>query len=202
MLRSALLVLAPAVALALPSFGSSSSASASSSSRHLIETAPFVRNWVDSPKYKENALAVGYFDLTSLHERGDLALLDEASFAANDYAAVVPDMPRQGTAVNRLIPLLSSSLLNDTVSTLAAYKTRNYQSAEAVEASDWLLGRFEAAARSAGRLGVDASVRLFPHSWKQPSVIATIKGTLYPDEVRFPYLCFRFLLRVAHGDNF
>jgi len=70
--------------------------------------------------------------------------------------------------------------IRGTITTMAAYNNRYYQSETGAEASRWLKGHWAGlAAKLPG-----ASAALFAHSaWKQPSVILTIPGSELPDEI-------------------
>lgn len=68
--------------------------------------------------------------------------------------------------------------IKDTVDSLVSFGSRYYTLQSSVEAANWIKTQFEQAAT--GRSFV--SVELFPHTWAQPSVIATVRGSQYPDE--------------------
>jgi leucyl aminopeptidase len=86
----------------------------------------------------------------------------------------------QEATVAPLVASVKEANIRGTISSLAAYNNRYYQSETGVEAARWLKGRWsELAAKMPG-----ASAGLFPHSaWKQPSVILTIPGSELPDEI-------------------
>ncbi|RKG65063.1 M20/M25/M40 family metallo-hydrolase [Corallococcus sp. CA054B] len=83
--------------------------------------------------------------------------------------------------VNSLFSGLQEASLRGTIIQLSSYTNRYYNnSTGGTQAADWLKTTWESYAN--GRS--DVSVQLYTHSgWTQPSVIATITGTVYPDEV-------------------
>lgn len=71
-----------------------------------------------------------------------------------------------------MLDLLSADNLHQTVSKLSSFKTRYYNSPSGVSAAHWIRDQF----KTIGRNRTDVEVELFQHSFKQPSVIARIKG--------------------------
>ncbi|RKH40688.1 M20/M25/M40 family metallo-hydrolase [Corallococcus sicarius] len=87
------------------------------------------------------------------------------------------------SVVNSLFSGLAEGSLRQTITDLSSYTNRYYNgSTSSVQASNWLRSTWASYAASANR--DDVTVELYTHSsWSQPSVIATIKGTLTPNEV-------------------
>lgn len=81
--------------------------------------------------------------------------------------------------VNPLLTTLSQANILATIQHLSAYTTRYYTSATGVQASNWLRDQWTAMKGSR----TDVTVQQFTHSWAQSSVIATITGTTFPNEV-------------------
>jgi leucyl aminopeptidase len=80
----------------------------------------------------------------------------------------------QQTVVSPLLSQMQASNIGQTIVDLSAYVNRYYQTTGGVNSSDWLKQRWTTLA--GGR--TDITVEQFTHaSWKQKSVIATIKGT-------------------------
>jgi leucyl aminopeptidase len=80
----------------------------------------------------------------------------------------------QQTVVTPMLSQMQASNIGQTIVDLSAYVNRYYQTAGGVNSSDWLKQRWTTLA--GGR--TDITVEQFTHaSWKQKSVIATIKGT-------------------------
>ncbi len=104
----------------------------------------------------------------------------EASLRSAPVGARAAYTLDQQAAVNPLAAAVSEANLRATISAMAAFNNRYYQSDTGVDAARWVNGRWsELAARIPG-----ASSALFAHSgWKQPSVILTIPGSEKPDEI-------------------
>jgi hypothetical protein len=84
------------------------------------------------------------------------------------------------TSVAELLTQLQASNLESTVANMSAFNNRYFSQQSGAEASDWLKGEWDLIANSRD----DISVEYYRHSgWAQPSVIATIEGTLLPDEI-------------------
>jgi leucyl aminopeptidase len=79
----------------------------------------------------------------------------------------------QQTLVKSLLPEIKQENILATIKHLSSYKNRYYQTASGVEAAKWIAQNLKEIAKNRS----DISVDLFTHrKWKQPSVIATIKG--------------------------
>jgi bacterial leucyl aminopeptidase len=110
----------------------------------------------------------GFMDLTE--DDG----LDLSAVATRQPLARVAERTAHARELIRsLVREVSEEELKATVAHLSSYKTRNYKSDTGKEAALWIRDRFQQLA--AGR--DDVEVELFEHSWKQPSVIARIKGS-------------------------
>jgi len=86
----------------------------------------------------------------------------------------------QQAVVTPLVAGVQEASIRGTISSLSAFHSRYYQSETGVQAAQWLKSRWaEIAAKVPG-----ASAELFAHSaWKQPSVILTIPGSEFPEEI-------------------
>lgn len=115
----------------------------------------------------------GYF----AHDSKAAALASMSAAAAGPRIAYTLD---QQATVTPLAAAVDEAGISATISAMAAYNNRYYQSETGVAAARWLKDRWsELAARAPG-----ASAALFTHaSWKQPSVILTIPGSEKPDEI-------------------
>ncbi|MHA7632188.1 M20/M25/M40 family metallo-hydrolase [Corallococcus sp. M7] len=118
-----------------------------------------------------------------------------AGYMAHDtqeaaLAALTPAQPTQSlvsytldnaAVVNSLFTGLQEASIKSTITQLSSYTNRYYNnSSGGTQAASWLQGIWAGYAN--GRS--DVSVQLYSHSgWTQPSVIATITGTVFPDEV-------------------
>ena len=82
-------------------------------------------------------------------------------------------------SVNALLAELAIGNLDTTVSTLANYHNRYYTQQTGVDSANWIKSHWQALTQNRS----DISVQTYAHSWNQPSVIATIQGAVFPDEV-------------------
>ncbi|RYZ41120.1 MAG: M28 family peptidase [Myxococcaceae bacterium] len=117
--------------------------------------------------------------LTHDTQEAALAVLQPAQPAINP--TLVSYTLDNAAVVSSLFSGLQEASLRSTITQLSSYTNRYYNgSTSSVQASNWLKSTWESYA--AGRS--DVSVQLYTHaSWSQPSVIATITGTLNPTEV-------------------
>ncbi|RKG85688.1 M20/M25/M40 family metallo-hydrolase [Corallococcus terminator] len=117
--------------------------------------------------------------LTHDTQEAALAVLQPVQPAINP--SLVSYTLDNAAVVSSLFSGLQESSLRSTITQLSSYTNRYYKgSASSVQASNWLRDTWLSYA--AGRS--DVSVQLYTHStWDQPSVIATITGTLLPSEV-------------------
>jgi bacterial leucyl aminopeptidase len=100
--------------------------------------------------------------------------------AARGVLAAPPLELAEPETVQQLIPLVDAGQILGTITGLAAFPTRYYQSSSGVEAAEWLRDQWASLAASRP----DAVAELRPHSgWPQPSVTLTIPGDELPDEV-------------------
>jgi len=96
------------------------------------------------------------------------------SLASADYS-----INQQGL-INPLIDKVSEEKIRQTITKLAQYNNRYYDSDTGVQASQWIRDYWRELAKKRS----DVTVELFNHSqWKQPSVIMTIRGSKLPQEV-------------------
>eukprot|EP01088_Endostelium_zonatum_P013373 TRINITY_DN278_c0_g1_i1.p1 TRINITY_DN278_c0_g1~~TRINITY_DN278_c0_g1_i1.p1 ORF type:complete len:371 (-),score=88.82 TRINITY_DN278_c0_g1_i1:73-1185(-) len=86
----------------------------------------------------------------------------------------LPPAPVHQAIVGPLLAKLSQSDVEENIKHFTtAYTTRYYTTTSSVEAAQWLAKRYETYASHR----TDVSVRLFKHSWAEPSVIARIEGS-------------------------
>lgn len=80
----------------------------------------------------------------------------------------------QTKPVKALLPKLNQTQIQTSLTTFSNFHNRYYNADYGVESSTWLLQQVKAAASASGARNV--SVEAFAHSFKQPSIIATIRG--------------------------
>lgn len=83
------------------------------------------------------------------------------------------------TTVDTLLAELTPSNLTATIDSLASYHNRYYSQQTGADAATWLKNKWSTMASQRA----DISVDFYQHSWKQPSVIATINGTTNSEEI-------------------
>ena len=97
-----------------------------------------------------------------------------SEFATVNYTIDNPN------AVSALLSQINSNNLTATVNSLSSYYNRYYTSNTGVDAAQWIQSEWQTIVNSRN----DIDVQLYSHdSWNQPSVIATITGSTYPDEI-------------------
>lgn len=107
-------------------------------------------------------------DITATRDLGSVTFAGKGS-------ASFPDKCVQQSQVAPLAKALNKTNMEANLEKLTSFHTRYYNSDYGRESSDWVLGRVRDMVKAAG--AEDAvSVKSFPHTWKQSSVIATIPG--------------------------
>jgi leucyl aminopeptidase len=97
-------------------------------------------------------------------------------------STVIPQRPTQQSVVKPLCEKIDSETqprLTASITHLSSYRTRHATTETGVQAAHWFRDQFQAIINSlpAARRSL-FSVRLYPHTnWRQPSVIATMKGS-------------------------
>ena len=83
------------------------------------------------------------------------------------------------TTVDSLLSELTASNITATIDSLASYHNRYYTQQSGADAANWLKNKWSNMASERA----DISIDFYQHSWKQPSVIATITGTTNSEEI-------------------
>jgi len=92
----------------------------------------------------------------------------------------IPGGPKHQAEVNRINGRMSGANIWSTITTLSNYHTRYYTTTTGVNAVTWLEQQYRSIAGS--RLGADVSIERFDHTWAQPSLIVSIRGTKFPTQ--------------------
>jgi len=90
----------------------------------------------------------------------------------NITLAPIPTTPVHQTYVRSLLPNLSAAQMRTTVTDLSNFFTRYYTSQTGEEAATYIFNRYRSYAGSR----TDITVMRYTHSWRQPSIVATILG--------------------------
>jgi leucyl aminopeptidase len=99
----------------------------------------------------------------------------------NKKMFTIPVYPSHMTVVRPLLSSVNPNNVWSTIQSLSAYQTRYYTSQTGLQAANWLYSQYSSYA--ANYPPETATVLRFSHSWLQPSIIARIPGTVYPNEV-------------------
>ncbi|MBC7398053.1 MAG: M20/M25/M40 family metallo-hydrolase [Bdellovibrionales bacterium] len=147
--------------------------------KRLIDTGNGHARWVSEveadqllAKAHASKRCGGYFDLTNF-KPSQTKINQTVLPLVENFTLALPDRPlTQQNFLASAIPALDSARIIETVKTLAAFKNRYYQSPYGVQAAQMIAEQFT----KLGKNRSDVKVELFKHSFKQPSVIATIAG--------------------------
>lgn len=112
-------------------------------------------------------------------EQAAKAYLQQAQVNNTQTVATVNYSIDNPAAAQALLAELSTTRLDNTVSTLAAFHNRYYSQQSGVDAADWLRTHWQQIASSRS----DITVQSYNHSWAQDSVVVTIAGQELSDEV-------------------
>lgn len=101
------------------------------------------------------------------------------AFSFAQYAESKTKFPAK-TAYNDTVRPLAKSLskknMHDHLTTFTSFHTRYYKSSSGIDSAKWLMGQINETIVAAGADKYGATVKMFPHSWGQFSVIAQIPG--------------------------
>ena len=87
-----------------------------------------------------------------------------------------PKKPAYNESLAPLMKKLSKKNMRSNLETFTSFHTRYYKSTSGAESSAWLYGRVNETVYESGAHKHGADVKVFPHTWGQNSVIATIPG--------------------------
>ncbi|KAI9753772.1 MAG: Leucine aminopeptidase 1 [Chaenotheca gracillima] len=137
--------------------------------KFLVELAPGETQWItEDEKWALRREGRNFMDIT---ETPSLGLLSQS---AAKKTVTFPHKPIYKDDVTGLVGNLSKSHMRSNLEKFSSFHTRYYKSSTGVESAEWLFGRVNETIAAAGPS--NASVKKFPHSWGQPSLIATIPG--------------------------
>ncbi|KAH6892619.1 hypothetical protein B0T10DRAFT_401844 [Thelonectria olida] len=133
---------------------------------YRIELAPDdIRTVTEEEKWALKAEHTHFIDITDL---------DDVPVSKLKARATFPGAVTQTTAVKALLPKLSQTRLRDTLTTFSNFHNRYYTASYGQQASEWLLSQVQSIISSSGATNVN--VTKFTHSFRQPSIIASIPG--------------------------
>lgn len=97
-------------------------------------------------------------------------------FASNKDSVTYPRKVAYNSTITPMLKKLDKSNMHKNLEVFTAFHTRYYKSDYGAQSSAWLLGKVNDTVAASGALTHGASVKAFPHSWGQSSIIATIPG--------------------------
>ncbi|KAF5013239.1 hypothetical protein FDECE_753 [Fusarium decemcellulare] len=134
--------------------------------KYKIQLSPTdIRTVTEDEKWALREKHVNFIDITDLDEDPPMSL---------QMLAVFPGAVAQTTAVRALLPKISQTRLRSALTTFSNFHNRYYTSTYGEQSAQWLLGQVQSVISASG--AANASVKTFTHSWRQPSIIATIPG--------------------------
>lgn len=143
----------------------------------LIELNESARVWMTPQQVDDLAQNSkgGFMDITDHVSFYTAREMEHTNRTARLPPTAFPTSLSHQDYVDSILPTLSASNIEKSISTLSAYRTRYYTTDTAVQAVNWLMQQYKDAAGN--RLGVDVSIELFMHTWEQPSLIVAIEGS-------------------------
>jgi len=136
----------------------------------LIEFNESVRVWMTEEEVSKLVECIPESRTSFMDITDNLELGMYSGLTANPP---IPTKPTHQTVVRPLLQNVDEQKFKSTISTLSSYSTRYYTSTTAVESAKWLAGQYTSFSSHRN----DTSVRLYQHTWVQPSVIARIEGS-------------------------
>jgi leucyl aminopeptidase len=138
---------------------------------YLIELAPGETRYVtEDDKWALRLDGINFFDITETPELG--ALNREIGVKSVSF----PKKTAHNESIAPLLKKLEKKNMRKHLEKFTSFHTRYYKSSTGAESSAWLLSQVNNTLSEAGALEHGASVKAFPHSWGQASIIATIPG--------------------------
>ncbi|KAF4437307.1 leucyl aminopeptidase, partial [Fusarium albosuccineum] len=134
--------------------------------KYKIQLSPTdIRTVTEDEKWALREKHVNFIDITGLDEDPPKSL---------QMIALFPGAVAQTTAIMALLPKISQTRLRSALTTFSNFHNRYYTSTYGEQSAQWLLGLVQSVISASG--AANASVKTFTHSWRQPSIIATIPG--------------------------
>jgi leucyl aminopeptidase len=119
----------------------------------------------------------GYFSFDNERDAVDFGTQQELAPAAIPSITYTID---QNTVIRPLLDKLEPEKITSMITKMTSFNNRYYTATTGVDSQNWLKAKWEEV--GAGR--TDFSVELVTHErWPQPSVVATIVGTEFPNEI-------------------
>ncbi|KAH0558707.1 Leucine aminopeptidase 1 [Trichoglossum hirsutum] len=141
--------------------------------KYLLELSPGETTWAtEEEKWVLRRNGLNFMDITYTQDLGSF----NARAARFGVPVEFPKKPAYRGEAAPLIKHLSKSNMEKNLKHFTSFYTRYFRSQTGAEAAEWLYGRVKKTIASSGAGKHGARVEKFPHSWGQPSLIATIPG--------------------------
>lgn len=148
--------------------------------KRLIETSENTRAWMtleqvhqlSAENHMEGPRCPGFMDVTDHPEVFTTEAERSVQRSALTTILAIQGQPKQQEIVQPLLSQVLASRMLETVKTLSDFENRLNNSAEGVQAAEWIKSQFI----KAGAHRSDTQVDFFNHKFQQPSVVAQIKG--------------------------
>lgn len=142
----------------------------------LISTGPDQQKWVPSSEIPNLIREeIKFIDITDYHEYYQELAETERPLETPAY----PSKVNYKEKVEKIITGLDQRTIQKNLRKLTSFFTRYYKSPTGRDSSQWIASKVEEYSESYDYI----SVRLFDHDFAQQSIIATIEGTEYPEDV-------------------
>jgi len=116
---------------------------------------------------------IGFMDITETMELEVMGAARKAAMSRERVAAAFPSGASHQTEAKALIAKLNQANLKTWVSSMADIYNRYYKGSYAATSATWMYNTVVSVAKA----NTAITVKQFTHSYNQPSVIATLKGT-------------------------
>ncbi|KKY26254.1 putative leucyl aminopeptidase [Phaeomoniella chlamydospora] len=145
----------------------------SDAEKFLIEVSPGETRWVtEDEKWALRREGLNFMDITETQSTYPAVSIAQSAQPSVKF----PKKTAYNDAVKSLSKSLSKDEMHNHLTTFTSFHTRYYKSSSGIDSATWLIGQVNDTIVSSGADKYGASVKMFPHSWGQFSVIATIPG--------------------------
>ncbi|HLE10927.1 MAG: hypothetical protein A2504_09245 [Bdellovibrionales bacterium RIFOXYD12_FULL_39_22] len=129
---------------------------------------------------KSQSAQLGGFIVHSSYEEAQKAMYEAEQKIWSDYVSIIPYTIDQDKIVTPLIAQVNEADITATIAKLSSYETRYHKSDSGKESQLWLADYWGSLTK--GRK--DISIEVVTHKkTPQPSIILTVSGTKYPNEI-------------------
>jgi len=138
----------------------------------LIELGSGETRWIaEDEKWELLRNGIKFMDITENGHTYPYVVSDLAS-----SSVVYPAKPKHNDTVRSLMKTLDTDNMRKHLETYTSFHTRYYRSQTGIDAAVWLHDQIKGVIEASSAFKHSASLKLFPHSWGQPSIIAQFPG--------------------------